>query len=558
MNLAERVIRRVDYYVSDRRRTPESSGDLASNLAEDRRLLPVVVGEGPPHPLLDSDGDVHALDFAVAAEMGRMIGLSDRLRIHGRTEQRMVARVMEQLLPAGRIAHALGDDQLEIGILRAKSSRGLGKEGFVRVSDVVAARTLAHRLATEDEFRGGAAAFLYGFVALAGSPVGGEPDESPEELVPKVPPVDLAVALAGDSEQLPVVSEAAEAALADLRPGVNRSHIDREDAASTEKDGSIASLPAAPSVFISHASEDKERFVVEFARRLRSDGVNAWLDMWEMGPGDSLVRRIVDEGIAKADVFLVVLSERSIDKPWVREELDLGLVQRITGECRVIPVVLDGVAVPKALHATVWQSVSDPSAYDVEYGRILGAIFGVSDRPPLGNPPAFVAAALLPGLNRSDSALLISLANVATDNGDRLLMGDQLRESLERSGLDKGSVLESVHALYAAGLTEEPGYGPFGLSSVKLSWAGLVSVLEATRPGLLKHRLSIIGRLVNRPQPSVDLGELAGEEGISQFVAEVLLKPLALRGLLTLGGFIGGTVYVRDISPLLRRELAAD
>lgn len=557
MNLAERVIRRVDYYVSDRRRTPESSGDLASNLAEDRRLLPVVVGEGPPHPLLDSDGDVHALDFAVAAEMGRMIGLSDRLRIHGRTEQRMVARVMEQLLPAGRIAHALGDDQLEIGILRAKSSRGLGKEGFVRVSDVIAARTLAHRLAIEDEFRGGAAAFLYGFVALAGSPVGGEPDESTGEL-PEIPRVESAVALAGDSGWLPVVSGAAEAVMADLRPVANPPHVDREYAANGGKDGLIPSLPAAPNVFISHASEDKERFVVEFARRLRSDGVNAWLDMWEMGPGDSLVRRIVDEGIAKADVFLVVLSERSIDKPWVREELDLGLVQRITGECRVIPVVLDGVAVPKALQATVWQSVSDPAAYDLEYRRILGAIFGVSDRPPLGNPPPFVAAGLFPGLNRSDSALLISLANVAIDNGDRLLMGDQLRESLERSGLDKGSVLESVHALYAAGLTEEPGYGPFGLSSVKLSWGGLVSVLEATRPGLLKHRLSIIGRLVNRPQPSVDLGELAGEEGISQFVAEVLLKPLALRGLLTLGGFIGGTVYVRDISPLLRRELAAD
>ncbi|MHB9102858.1 MAG: toll/interleukin-1 receptor domain-containing protein [Sulfuricella sp.] len=45
----------------------------------------------------------------------------------------------------------------------------------------------------------------------------------------------------------------------------------------------------APKVFVSHASEDKARFVVDFARRLRENGVEAWLDQWEMKPGDSQV-----------------------------------------------------------------------------------------------------------------------------------------------------------------------------------------------------------------------------------------------------------------------------
>ena len=42
-----------------------------------------------------------------------------------------------------------------------------------------------------------------------------------------------------------------------------------------------------PKVFISHASDDKERFVKKFALKLRNKGVDAWLDRWEIKPGDS-------------------------------------------------------------------------------------------------------------------------------------------------------------------------------------------------------------------------------------------------------------------------------
>lgn len=92
----------------------------------------------------------------------------------------------------------------------------------------------------------------------------------------------------------------------------------------------------APRAFVSHASEDKQRFVIDFATKLRAAGIDAWLDRWEMRPGDSLVRRIFDEGIGTADSFIIVLSANSIDKPWVREELDAGVVRRIEDDCRLI------------------------------------------------------------------------------------------------------------------------------------------------------------------------------------------------------------------------------
>ena len=75
---------------------------------------------------------------------------------------------------------------------------------------------------------------------------------------------------------------------------------------------------SAPKVFVSHASEDKDRFVVDFARRLRKDGVDAWLDQWEMKPGDSLVDKIFEEGLKEARAVIVVLSKVSVQKPWVR------------------------------------------------------------------------------------------------------------------------------------------------------------------------------------------------------------------------------------------------
>ncbi len=52
-----------------------------------------------------------------------------------------------------------------------------------------------------------------------------------------------------------------------------------------------------PKVFVSHASEDKDRFVLDFAARLRAKGIDAWVDKWEMHAGDKLIDKIFEEGI---------------------------------------------------------------------------------------------------------------------------------------------------------------------------------------------------------------------------------------------------------------------
>jgi hypothetical protein len=118
-----------------------------------------------------------------------------------------------------------------------------------------------------------------------------------------------------------------------------------------------------PKVFLSHASEDKERFVMDFARQLRENGVDVWLDQWEMKPGDSLVDKIFEEGLKEARAVIIVLSTTSVQKPWVREELNASVVNRISRGTKLIPVVIDECEVPESLRSTVWQKVDSLEDY---------------------------------------------------------------------------------------------------------------------------------------------------------------------------------------------------
>lgn len=158
-------------------------------------------------------------------------------------------------------------------------------------------------------------------------------------------------------------------------------------------------MVAAPKAFISHATLDKQRFVVGFATRLRDKGVDAWLDQWEMGPGDSLVDRIFEEGIKNAQAFVVVLSEISVNRPWVREELNVAVVRKIEGLTKLIPVIIDDCEIPEALRSTVWVRFENLDSYDEKLQEIVDAVFRRRDKPALGSPPAYATLAdALPGL----------------------------------------------------------------------------------------------------------------------------------------------------------------
>jgi hypothetical protein len=166
-----------------------------------------------------------------------------------------------------------------------------------------------------------------------------------------------------------------------------------------------------PKVFISHAGKDKGCFVEGFATRLRQEaGVDAWVDLWEMAPGDNLVDKIFEEGLGEADTVIAVVSRHSLKSRWVKEELSTAKVLQVEGRCRLIPVIIDEVEdqLPVMLKSTLWQRIGDLDDYEEEFRRIRDSIYNRRERPALGTPPGYVRAITdtLPGLSPIDTLVL--------------------------------------------------------------------------------------------------------------------------------------------------------
>lgn len=87
-------------------------------------------------------------------------------------------------------------------------------------------------------------------------------------------------------------------------------------------------MNSKPLVFLSHSKSDK-KFVKKVALDLQTSGILCWYDEWEIGPGDSLRKKIFEEGIDRSELFVVYISEHSIDSRWVQEELNAGFIREV-------------------------------------------------------------------------------------------------------------------------------------------------------------------------------------------------------------------------------------
>jgi hypothetical protein len=90
-------------------------------------------------------------------------------------------------------------------------------------------------------------------------------------------------------------------------------------------------------VFISHASEDKEPFVISLAKALTDSGVRVWLDDFVLQLGDSL-RRSIERGLRASRYGVVVLSPRFFEKEWPQKELDGMAALEVDGRKVILPI----------------------------------------------------------------------------------------------------------------------------------------------------------------------------------------------------------------------------
>ena len=93
-------------------------------------------------------------------------------------------------------------------------------------------------------------------------------------------------------------------------------------------------------VFVSHASEDKARFVEPLIAALRERGIRVWYDSHEIRVGDDF-RRKMDEGLSQSRFGVVILSPRFF-KYWPEAELSALFNQEATFDVtRILPVRCD-------------------------------------------------------------------------------------------------------------------------------------------------------------------------------------------------------------------------
>ena len=315
----------------------------------------------------------------------------------------------------------------------------------------------------------------------------------------------------------------------------------------------------APKVFISHAREDKDRFVRQFAERLRQNGIDAWVDEWEIYPGDSLIDRIFEEGLKDASVVIVVISQFSVDKPWVREELNASVVKRINRGGRLIPIVLDETPVPEVLKNTVWSNVVDVNGYDKEFDRIVSTIFDHRPKPPLGPPPSYVnvPASELPGLSSVDTVVLRVFAEQALKKNSTFSIGtEDAWATVKKSGVSREDFEDALEVLENKGYLDPSGVLARLPPHFSVTVAGLETYLKRFDPSYAATFRAVgLAILNNDLHNNYEIAEALKQP---QLVVNHVLRVMKMKKYLNTSQVIGGHIDVFEIGAELKRFLRQD
>ena len=308
-----------------------------------------------------------------------------------------------------------------------------------------------------------------------------------------------------------------------------------------------------PKVFISHASEDKERFVMNFASKLRANGVDAWLDKWEMLPGDSLVDKIFEEGIKEADSFIIILSNHSINKPWVREELNASFVKRIGKNSKIIPIVLDNCTVPECLQSTIWENINNHQNYEENFTRILNSILGVLDKPALGQAPSYATIKVneIHGLHKIDTLIFTQACQSVLLKGERSVNLSEIYNDLKAQEISDEDILESLEVLDSKGYIKATKVLGGSIPFFTISTFGFEQFAQINIDNYEEKTNDICIKLINHSlKNNVD-------------VVDMTKYPLALvnhvfdllenKGLINMVKALGGLYIVTNISPEFKR-----
>ncbi|TCM07358.1 toll/interleukin-1 receptor domain-containing protein [Sphingomonas sp. PP-CC-3G-468] len=266
---------------------------------------------------------------------------------------------------------------------------------------------------------------------------------------------------------------------------------------------------ARPKVYLAHATEDKPA-VRPIAEHLMANGVEVWLDEWDIEVGESL-RQQMEAGLEGMTHFVVVLTPAALRKPWVQMEIDAGILRRIGGESRFVPLLvgIDPSELPIFLRTML--GVRFDPASDADLRSLVDRLHGVSRRPALGPVPDHVrVAATAPS---GWSAAAVAIARLMVTSSRNAMLRDPvltLAELVEGTGMSEEDVRLATLELKDAGLIWEGAvgrhYAPEGAM-----FAEFDAAFMAFSPG--DDAVIVANRMLEGTGRAVDTRTLAAELG---------------------------------------------
>ena len=223
-----------------------------------------------------------------------------------------------------------------------------------------------------------------------------------------------------------------------------------------------------PKCFISYSNLDRP-VAERLADKLNSRGLDVWLDTLQILPGDSLVQKIFEEGLKDCQLFIVLLSPNSIKSEWVKQELDVALINKLKRITRVIPVIVDDCEIPVALRSIVWIDLKD--GIDRAADLIANAAFRKEPLKENAEPPNFIQRAVSPRAGLSQEAATVGAfiaSKVSTSRyPNPFIEGPQIQEGTK---LLAELINDAVDELAANGLVKVHkflGTAPFDFGMVE-------------------------------------------------------------------------------------------
>lgn len=325
-----------------------------------------------------------------------------------------------------------------------------------------------------------------------------------------------------------------------------------------------------PIAIICHASEDKQSFVLPFSYKLADYGIKVLVDDWEMQANDSLIERIFIEGVKNTDAFLIVLSNLSVNKSWVTEELRAGLVKRIGIHCKLVPVLIEDAVIPDVLAATEWVKIRDLDNYDREMLQIARAIRnepvepviktevketphvvpGAISTPGIGAvapAPASSAETSIPGLTQNEVLVLKVSNEYAVEKNRTFINTTDVVRVLQTSGLTPQEIDKALDILDEKGLVKAARIlGAARIEIYNVTPFGFEAYARAFIPGYEDLSLKMLSALANEGLATND--DLASRFNIPMSVANFTLDVFESKNLIKKGKSLGGAVLVKNVT----------